>query len=66
MKKTVSSFSLSSARFYIRITDFLLHVVFKCLKYSQNKGAKSSQGMDIYPKRVENIPEGGNLNLMIE
>lgn len=63
-KKNLSRLSVCHQQdFCIRTTDFLVHVVFKCLKYSHNKGAKKSQGLDIYPKRVKNIPEGGNLNL---
>lgn len=39
--------------FYIRITDFLVHVVFKCLKYSQNKGAKITSHGYIFLKKSE-------------
>lgn len=53
-KKTVSSFNLSpTSFFYIRITDFLVHVVFKCLKYSQNKGAKITSHGYIFLKKSE-------------
>lgn len=63
-KKTVSSFNLSpTSFFYIRITDFLVHVVFKCLKYSQNKGAKLTSHGYIFFKNSEKRPWGGNLNL---